>query len=318
MTNILLKEYIKDQIFYYNEIDILFEHAFKNNTVNENFLKKISKMLPSSRREKILSVALMALLSGGINYITSNLHDPKEIEIAEKIASKGNRVNLDQKTIKDFEETAEGSGNKRLTPEQIRVLKLFIGIKDSETKEISKKLDNPLVSLFQELLARAENIDEDEIESLEENKESISNDLGIENNNIKKWSQSVMSGENDDIIGIFRQPVKFNQSKDSDDLFTEVGIYELDPNVREQLKSSFQEKINFLRSNDAPEKVINLFTALSTLKLNGVLDGENLNEDLLDRVKDLVGEDGKETLSSYVLSCASSMNNNSDYEEDDY
>ena len=283
MTNQLLENYIKNQlILAIGTTGILGTKIGKNTRLNPNETAAIVKTAKEIKNNKKLN--------------------PNRI-------SKG---------VKDsFTRRINNNDFSQFTDKEISDIKSFIGIEDSDINQ--ENLENPLVLLFQELLSNSENISDDDREDMSLNKDAIESDLGIDKfDNLEKWSESVLLGTNDDVIGLFRQPIKINHIEDENDLFSQIGVYEIDPTERKRIKESIQEKINFLRTQGANDKIVNLMSALGSLKINGVLDGSDVNSDFIERTKSLLQtEDMQEVLSKYISNTAAAFTefDDSDYEE---
>ena len=112
--------------------------------------------------------------------------------------------------------------------------------------------------------------------------------------------------------------MKLEQSKDENDLFSQEGVYKIERSEKERIKKSVQEKINFLRTQNASDEIINLMTALGSLKIYGALDGSDIDDNLINRAKLEVGtEDLQKVLGKYVINTAAAFTEfgDSDYEE---
>lgn len=310
MSNQLLEKYIKDQVVYFNEIDYLFESIInKNSRVDENFLKNVKKFFSNTTPlEKILILAIATTGILGKKIVNNVKIDDKDKKAVSAIVNNIKNDDIPKSVEKSFSDRINKNDfNRQLTFEERNAIKTIFGIEDKDVNQ--ENLENPLVLLFQELLSNSENISDDDREDMILNKDAIESDLGIDKfDNLEKWSESVLLGNNDDVIGLFRQPLKLNQTQDENDLFSQIGIYEVDPSEKIRIKESIQEKINFLRIQGASEKIINLMTALGTLKINGSLDGSDISSDLIKRSKSLLEtEDMQEVLSKYISNTASAF-----------
>ena len=325
MTNQLLENYIKNQVIYYNEIDHLFESILnKNNRIDENFLKNIKNFVSNTTPlEKILILAIGAtgILGSQIGKNTSlNPDETTAIVKTAKEIKKNKKINPDRisKTFKDsFTRRINNNDFSQLTKNELTDIKSYFGIEDSDINQVNQ--ENPLVLLFQELLSNSLNLSDDVFEDLSLNKEAIEADLGINKfDSLEEWSQNVLTGENDDVISFFRQSMKLEQSKDENDLFSQEGVYKIERSERERIKKSVQEKINFLKTENASDEIIKIMTALGALKIHGALDGSDIDDNLINRAKlEVETEDLQKVLGKYVTNTAAAFTefDDSDYEE---
>lgn len=321
MTDQLLEKYIRNQVIYYSEIDNLFESILnKNNRIDENFLKNIKNFVSNTTPlEKILILAIGSTGILGTQLDSSTKLNPNEANVITSTAGMTNKVDLGKIPAKiktSFADRINTNNFSKLSFEEINSIRTVFGIEDNNTNQ--ENLENPLVLLFQELLSKSENLSDDVLEDMNLNKNSIEADLGINKfDSLENWSQNVRLGNNDDVIGLFRQPMKLIKSKDENDLFSQEGVYIIDRVDKERFKESIHEKINFLRSQGASDDIINLMSALGALKIRGALDGSNINPDLIERSKSLLEtEDMQVVLSKYITNTASAFTDldNSDYE----
>lgn len=322
MTNQLLESYIKNQIFYYDEIDYIFESILnKNNRIDENFLKNIKKFVSNTTPlEKILILAIGTTGILGTQIGKNTKLKPNEETAIVKTAKKINNPNRLPDGVKDsFTRRINNNDFKQLTNKELSAIKSVFGIDSNPINQENQ--ENPLVLLFQELLSNSLNLSDDVYEELSLNKDDIEGDLGINKfDSLEEWSQNVISGKNDDVISFFRQPLNLEQSEDESDLFSQGGVYNVKPSEKKRIKDSVQEKINFLRTQNASDEIINLMTALGSLKICGALDGSDINEDMINRAKNEVGtEDLQNVLGKYVLNTAAAFTYFGDSDEyDDY
>jgi len=320
MTDQLIEKYIRNQVIYYSEIDNLFESILnKNNRIDENFLKNIKNFVSNTTPlEKIL---ILAIGSAGI--LGTQIGDKVKLSsqtqtqtVVDKVADEINHTRIPKTVIDSFSDRINNDNFSKLTRKEIDSIKTVFGIEDNNTNQ--ENLENPLVLLFQELLSKSENLSDDVLEDMSLNKNSIEADLGINKfDSLENWSKNVLLGNNDDVIGLFRQPMKLIKPKDENDLFSQEGVYRIDRDDEERFKESIHEKINFLRSQGASDDIINLMSALGALKIRGALDGSNINPDLIERSKSLLEtEDMQVVLSKYITNTASAFTDldNSDYE----
>lgn len=305
LKNSLLENYIKNQVIYYNEIDHLFESILnKNKRIDENILKNIKNFVSNTTPlEKILILAIGATGVLGTQILKNIESNPNIERVVNSISDKIVNHNIPDGVEFKFKERIKKNDFSQLTFEEISAIKSVFGIEDNNVNQENQ--ENPLVLLFQELLSNSLNLSEDVLEDLSLNKESIEADLGINKfNSFEEWSQNVLTGENDDIISFFRQPMKLEQSEDENDLFAREGINEINPAQREAFKKSVQEKINFLKTQNASPKIKKLFLALGALKICGALDDSDINQEYIDRASQEVGEEAKEVLGKYVTNTA--------------
>ena len=304
----LLENYIKNQVIYYNEIDYLFESILnKNKRIDENILKNIKNFVSNTTPlEKILILAIGATGVLGTQIGKNTSSSPKEEKVITKTAQaikNPNSKSIPDGIITSFKERIKNNNYNKLTGKEISAIKNFIGIEDNNVNQ--KNQENPLVLLFQELLSSSENLSEDDLEDLSLNKESIEADLGINKfNSLEEWSQNVLTGENDDVISLFRQPVKLQTHDNEIDLFSQEGVYEIEASERKRIKEDIQEILNFLSKQNASPKIKKLFAALGALKMCGALDGQDINQEYIDRANEKVGAGAKEVLGKYITNTA--------------
>jgi len=306
LKNPLLENYIKNQVIYYNEIDHLFESILnKNKRIDENILKNIKNFVSNTTPlEKILILAIGATGVLGTQILKNIESNPNIERVVKPISDNIVNPSIPDGVKVKFKERIKKNDFSQLTFEEISEIKRAFDIEDNDVNQENQ--ENPLVLLFQELLSNSLNLSEDVLEDLSLNKESIEADLGINKfNSLEEWSQNVLTGENDDVISLFRQPVKLQKPGDEFDLFSQEGIYEIEASERERIKKSIQEKANFLRSEGASDEIVNLMLALGSLKITGALDESNVNSDLIERTKSLLQtKDMQRVLSKYVLNTA--------------